>query len=209
MRIREVVFVVLVFFSGRGRHTRCALVTGVQTCALPISRCTRRSRTGARRPRGRAIVAGSKSLWFWLAYYPAPRSMVVARAGLFDVGANEETALGDIGGAGLDARQDLGPFGRRTAEFQHADLIVLPEIGIDHLEVAEGLDRLGTHGQRHGDGVDHHAAAQGHAGAQRSRAVGAGRADERSARLDIAVGQELLEWRGRDLGPVLRLAHTD
>src|SRR3546814_1185370 len=24
------------FFSGRRRHTRCALVTGVQTCALPI-----------------------------------------------------------------------------------------------------------------------------------------------------------------------------
>src|SRR3546814_5614118 len=27
------------FFSSRRRHTRCALVTGVQTCALPI--CTR------------------------------------------------------------------------------------------------------------------------------------------------------------------------
>src|SRR3546814_10595399 len=26
------------FFSSRRRHTRCALVTGVQTCALPISR---------------------------------------------------------------------------------------------------------------------------------------------------------------------------
>src|SRR3546814_5102676 len=26
----------LVFFSSRRRHTRCALVTGVQTCALPI-----------------------------------------------------------------------------------------------------------------------------------------------------------------------------
>src|SRR3546814_9214899 len=25
-----------VFFSSRRRHTRCALVTGVQTCALPI-----------------------------------------------------------------------------------------------------------------------------------------------------------------------------
>src|SRR3546814_1333243 len=25
------------FFSSRSRHTRCALVTGVQTCALPIS----------------------------------------------------------------------------------------------------------------------------------------------------------------------------
>src|SRR3546814_3547356 len=28
------------FFSSRRRHTRCALVTGVQTCALPIWRCT-------------------------------------------------------------------------------------------------------------------------------------------------------------------------
>src|SRR3546814_10638388 len=26
------------FFSSRSRHTRCALVTGVQTCALPIWR---------------------------------------------------------------------------------------------------------------------------------------------------------------------------
>src|SRR3546814_8610386 len=31
------VFCVLFFFSSRRRHTRCALVTGVQTCALPIS----------------------------------------------------------------------------------------------------------------------------------------------------------------------------
>src|SRR3546814_3793067 len=29
--------VMLFFFSSRRRHTRCALVTGVQTCALPIS----------------------------------------------------------------------------------------------------------------------------------------------------------------------------
>src|SRR3546814_8902184 len=28
---------VLFCFSSRRRHTRCALVTGVQTCALPIS----------------------------------------------------------------------------------------------------------------------------------------------------------------------------
>src|SRR3546814_7031959 len=27
------------FFSSRRRHTRCALVTGVQTCALPIWGC--------------------------------------------------------------------------------------------------------------------------------------------------------------------------
>src|SRR3546814_7748824 len=30
------VYEVFVFFSGRRRHTRCALVTGVQTCAIPI-----------------------------------------------------------------------------------------------------------------------------------------------------------------------------
>src|SRR3546814_7087389 len=31
-----VVVFIFFFFSSRRRHTRCALVTGVQTCALPI-----------------------------------------------------------------------------------------------------------------------------------------------------------------------------
>src|SRR3546814_2635050 len=34
--VTRTVRVVLFFFSSRRRHTRCALVTGVQTCALPI-----------------------------------------------------------------------------------------------------------------------------------------------------------------------------
>src|SRR3546814_6817631 len=33
----------LCFFSSRRRHTRCALVTGVQTCALPICALNRES----------------------------------------------------------------------------------------------------------------------------------------------------------------------
>src|SRR3546814_2155302 len=33
----SMVFSLDFFFSSRRRHTRCALVTGVQTCALPIS----------------------------------------------------------------------------------------------------------------------------------------------------------------------------
>src|SRR3546814_2210883 len=37
-------FVSMCFFSSRGQHTRCALVTGVQTCALPICSDTKRSR---------------------------------------------------------------------------------------------------------------------------------------------------------------------
>src|SRR3546814_6295887 len=38
-----VLICLLFFFSSRRRHTRCALVTGVQTCALPIccGRCPR------------------------------------------------------------------------------------------------------------------------------------------------------------------------
>src|SRR3546814_7863487 len=35
----------LFFFSSRRRHTRCALVTGVQTCALPILSAVRRARS--------------------------------------------------------------------------------------------------------------------------------------------------------------------
>src|SRR3546814_7447619 len=35
--IRYELYLYLFFFSIRRRHTRCALVTGVQTCALPIS----------------------------------------------------------------------------------------------------------------------------------------------------------------------------
>src|SRR3546814_6779142 len=32
-----ILFCFCFFYSSRRRHTRCALVTGVQTCALPIS----------------------------------------------------------------------------------------------------------------------------------------------------------------------------
>src|SRR3546814_15007944 len=37
-------FMFVFFFSSRSRHTSCALVTGVQTCALPISPRPRRPR---------------------------------------------------------------------------------------------------------------------------------------------------------------------
>src|SRR3546814_8735915 len=41
------------FLSSRRLHTRCALVTGVQTCALPISRHARSD------PRARALTAST------------------------------------------------------------------------------------------------------------------------------------------------------
>src|SRR3546814_18639135 len=47
------------FFSSRRRHTSCALVTGVQTCALPIfgARCT----AGSRGPGGLLTARGSSA----------------------------------------------------------------------------------------------------------------------------------------------------
>src|SRR3546814_7982765 len=51
-----VVLCVFCFFSSRRRHTRCALVTGVQTCALPI--CSDSGRHG----RGGYVGAGLSAL---------------------------------------------------------------------------------------------------------------------------------------------------
>src|SRR3546814_3849203 len=45
------------FFSSRRRHTRCALVTGVQTCALPIFLRTARPRSASSKERLRAGVS--------------------------------------------------------------------------------------------------------------------------------------------------------
>src|SRR3546814_3553659 len=52
------------FFSSRRRHTRCALVTGVQTCALPIWEVERRdASTDADRLAHRIDVdAGARAL---------------------------------------------------------------------------------------------------------------------------------------------------
>src|SRR3546814_19672201 len=44
--MNSVCFDLFFFFSSRRRHTRCALVTGVQTCALPIWRLALSGRSG-------------------------------------------------------------------------------------------------------------------------------------------------------------------
>src|SRR3546814_2630440 len=44
------------FFSSRRRHTRCALVTGVQTCALPILFLIDENAIGFRKNTGQQFV---------------------------------------------------------------------------------------------------------------------------------------------------------
>src|SRR3546814_5580250 len=51
-------FFLFFFFSSRRRHTRCALVTGVQTCALPIFRLRGRLKTSRLVEAARELAIG-------------------------------------------------------------------------------------------------------------------------------------------------------
>src|SRR3546814_1832472 len=77
------------FFSSRRRHTRCALVTGVQTCALPIYRLNKSN--GARVKEAVDLATGN----YAPAGKPSLASVSAARRG----GAKALVAHSDKGGA--------------------------------------------------------------------------------------------------------------
>src|SRR3546814_9366687 len=66
---------VVFFFSSRRRHTRCALVTGVQTCALPISVLPLTRRIGFDQDERERYFASSPVL---------PLPVVILGAGIFE-----------------------------------------------------------------------------------------------------------------------------
>src|SRR3546814_1486426 len=81
------------FFSSRRRHTRCALVTGVQTCALPISLVTS------------VADDGSGSWWNWQTnefYFNADGDQIK------DAGGNTYTADGMLGSTDGSDSQQIG-----------------------------------------------------------------------------------------------------
>src|SRR3546814_2335568 len=98
------------FFSSRRRHTRCALVTGVQTCALPISRNILSKENLAKAKKGVRIIN-------------------CARGGLID-----ETALkdalesGHVAGAALDVFQTEPPAADHPL-FGAPNFICTPHLG--------------------------------------------------------------------------------
>src|SRR3546814_5241335 len=57
------------FFSSKRRHTSCALVTGVQTCALPISHCNARDWRAAMTPRAAILLESREQLARWVERY--------------------------------------------------------------------------------------------------------------------------------------------
>src|SRR3546814_3137887 len=87
-------YLLFFFFSSRRRHTICALVTGVQTCALPICRnlLGHEADLAARRTKVRDdIVAGR----------------VHAAAARIDETAGDADQRGLAGAIGAEQREDL------------------------------------------------------------------------------------------------------
>src|SRR3546814_2763488 len=89
------------FFSSRRRHTRCALVTGVQTCALPISSGKREWRMAndaagsaeTRQSERKVILASSLGTVFeWYDFYLYGLLATIISEQFFS-GVNETTGL--------------------------------------------------------------------------------------------------------------------
>src|SRR3546814_3574051 len=94
----------LFFFSSRRRHTRCALVTGVQTCALPICRDERHALSRWLVAQGTATGGGADGSWFLVGELgvrrrpchprlrPRPRPSLCPAA---SIGSSDRPAAGD------------------------------------------------------------------------------------------------------------------
>src|SRR3546814_19858851 len=87
----------LFFFSSRRRQTRCALVTGVQTCALPICLWQRKARVDAARIDALAWTAAlnlarNRLRWRRLRGWPVAPETADAVAGEDDPQASAEQA---------------------------------------------------------------------------------------------------------------------
>src|SRR3546814_1062983 len=88
---------VVFFFSSRRRHTICALVTGVQTCALPICFVVDAERSDTRSRRGRDDVG---------------RVEAAAKPNLDDAIVGGDAREGEEGGGGGDLEETRLQIGR-------------------------------------------------------------------------------------------------
>src|SRR3546814_12601402 len=95
----------LFFFSSRRRHTRCALVTGVQTCALPISGAPVKPSI-ARKPAETPAMAPQPDPSLSMVGWSTPR-IIAARPvvfgnayGVFELGCVGAACMGADGRAG-------------------------------------------------------------------------------------------------------------
>src|SRR3546814_17514651 len=97
---------VLFFFSSRRRHTSCALVTGVQTCALPICQANQQVEVRCRDKRHGDVLADQI-----LRRFDARTVACHQRFGQADVVEDPEDRKSVVSGKSVSVRVDLG--GRR------------------------------------------------------------------------------------------------
>src|SRR3546814_4308873 len=76
-------------------------------------------------------------------------SVVVAGAGFFDVGLDQEALLGHVVRAWLESPEHLDPLAVASAQFQHPHLIGLTDLREHDGEVAEALQPRFPDRQRH------------------------------------------------------------
>src|SRR3546814_20314252 len=119
-----IILLLCFFFSSRRRHTRCALVTGVQTCALPISRSRGAASRRGRRTRSRSTKGKATIRCAWR-HDPSCRAAVRggdARLDLPPKSADRESVMAATAPA---ARRRLTPQESRDAALEAARALLL------------------------------------------------------------------------------------
>src|SRR3546814_3253222 len=99
------------FFSSRRRHTRCALVTGVQTCALPIFVVGEGERMEAGSHGGGGRIAYETLLdpAHWQAGVDEALRQALVNLAAVDTPAGEMPVVLGAGGPGLLLHEAVGP----------------------------------------------------------------------------------------------------
>src|SRR3546814_2855190 len=107
------------FFSSRRRHTRCALVTGVQTCALPIY-----ARLFELGPQGHILTARGRAL--------LPAAETAERGALSGISSvtGSHTRLGGLVRISLSEGLGTAIVARRLPEFQRANPDITVELAV-------------------------------------------------------------------------------
>src|SRR3546814_10083495 len=112
---------ILFFFSSRRRHTRCALVTGVQTCALPIYSARHgHSRTCGHFGRGTIFAKAGG----WTSCYKRRKHMAEGNYGTRHL---MEEEMREKGMGVFENKMAPAPENKSLSSMTKADLIALAE----------------------------------------------------------------------------------